>query len=1021
MPARAGPACGRVRLVASSFIMQGLTITELEKASGVPRSTVYFYVREGMLPTAQKAAASRAIYSEHHLELLEEIARLKQQGLPLSLIKERLSARVASAGDLGVDLVAEQAEQVRQSILDAAARLFARNGYKRTRVADIIKEVGITPPVFYGHFHSKQELFIESYGVFVGWMRSFLEDGLIDEPDPALRDLARIHGYLGMQTLSPDLMGLVRSEALREDGDMRRVVEKSYKDMVRATHEDLTRLREEAGVALPAADELVAFGLLGVVESVVMRASWDGRYSRQDVFWTTLCIFLAIEAAYSGRLDLTGRLAEYAGVVQRLSEQPPPFPPAARWPLVPLHLTIDGRSIEPAAGATILEACLDAGIYIPHLCAHRDLHPAGVCRLCVVEVEGRDGLVTSCTTPAEDGMRVSTGTDLVRRVRKVSAELMLANHPAECTSCPVYLKCELQSLMQYLEFTDARIRKRTNLTPPVGSNPLIVHDMVRCILCGRCVRACSELRGVNALTFVEKNGNLMVGPQGGGSLAQAGCKFCGACVEVCPTGSIRDQLAVFEKYKSKKAALVPCRETCPAGIDIPRYVRFVKAGEEGSATAVVREKVPFPGTLGHVCDHPCEADCRRGEVNEPVAIKKIKRYATEHDDGAWRAKGYRKAPTGKRVAVAGAGPAGLTAAYYLAKSGHQVTVFDRLVRPGGMLCAGLPTYRLPREVLDREIAHIQSVGVQIRCGVEVQSVEALREQGYDAVLVAVGAHQGVKLSIPGRDLPGVMLSTEFLKRVNLAEAPPVGDRVVVLGGGNVAFDCAGVARRLGAREISVACLEPRDAMRAGEEEIAEALEEGTLLYNAYTFDEIIESDGRAAGVRCRRVSSCVFDLDGVPDICIEEGSEVVLPADTVIFAVGQRPDLANGFGVELGRGNRVVVNDATGCITGLPGVFAAGDAVRGTTSVVTAIADGRAAASAIDLYLGGDGVIDEALAPVAPKRTWIGREEGYAALPRCPDEPDEAARCLQCDLRLEITPERFWGEYATGKKQTAGG
>ena len=689
-------------------------------------------------------------------------------------------------------------------------------------------------------------------------------------------------------------------------------------------------------------------------------------------------------------------------------------------PVATRHLRVDDRRIEAEQGQTILEACLDAGVYIPHLCSHRDLHPAGVCRLCVVEVEGQDGLVTSCSTSAEDGMVVSASTDRVKQVRRLSAELLLANHPAECTSCPVYLNCELQSLMQYLEFTDARIRKRVNLTSPIESNPLVVHDMVRCILCGRCVRACSELRGVDALTFVRKGENLMVGTPNGESLADAGCKFCGACVEVCPTGSIRDQLSVFDKYKNKKAALVPCRETCPAGIDIPRYIRFVREGDEGSAAAVVRERAPFPGTLGHICDHPCESDCRRGEVNEAVAIKRIKKYAAEHDGGGWKGKGYRKAPTGKRVGIIGAGPAGLTAAYYLAKSGHHVTVFERLDQPGGMLRVGVPRYRLPREVVDEEVAHIESAGVEIRCGTQVESIDALKNEGYDAVLVAAGTHQGLKLPIPGNDLEGVSVSTEFLKRANLGGAVAVGERVLVLGGGNVAFDCAGVARRLGAREVSLACLEPRDAMLAGEEEIGEALEEGATLYNSYTFDEIMSEDGRVSGVRCRKVSSCTFDENGLPDLCIEEDSELTIPADTVIFAVGQRPDLEEGFGVRLGRGNRIVLEEGSDCCTGTPGVFAAGDAVRGTASVVTAIADGRSAAGAIDLYLGGDGIIDEVLAPVAPMKPWIGREEGYALRPRCTDESGEAERCLQCDLRLEIAPRKFWGEYSSGRKQEAG-
>lgn len=309
--------------------MRPLTITQLEDAAGVPRSTIYYYVREGLLPTAQKAAASRAIYAESYVDLLKEIARLKAAGLSLRIIKERLAPQLASARDLEVDLVAEQAEQTRQSILVAAARLFARKGYKGTRVADIIREVGVTPPVFYSHFTSKKELFLESFGVFVGWMRGFLESRLADEPDPAARDLARVHGYFGVQALSPDLMSLVRSEALQENGDMRKLVERSYKEMTESTLADLIRLREEGGTALPASDELVAFGLLGGVENIVMRTSWDHRYSKHDVLWTTLCLFLAVQALYSGRLDLGGELSRYAEVIDRLAKASPPVPPAA--------------------------------------------------------------------------------------------------------------------------------------------------------------------------------------------------------------------------------------------------------------------------------------------------------------------------------------------------------------------------------------------------------------------------------------------------------------------------------------------------------------------------------------------------------------------------------------------------------------------------------------------------------------------------------------------------------------------
>ena len=238
-------------------------------------------MREGLLPTAQKAAASRAIYTEHHVALLRRHQRVsRSQGLPLRPSRSVWRPGSSPPERADVDLVAEQTEQTRQSILTAAARLFVRKGYKRTRVADIIKEVGITPPVFYGHFPSKQELFVEAFGVFVGWMRGFLESRLADEPDPAARDLARVHGYLGVQTLSPDLMSLVRSEALHEDGDAAQgggAVVQGHDPGHPGGPERAARSR--AARRLPASDELMAFGLLGGVENIVMRASWDDRYS----------------------------------------------------------------------------------------------------------------------------------------------------------------------------------------------------------------------------------------------------------------------------------------------------------------------------------------------------------------------------------------------------------------------------------------------------------------------------------------------------------------------------------------------------------------------------------------------------------------------------------------------------------------------------------------------------------------------------------------------------------------------
>nr|WP_320131444.1 FAD-dependent oxidoreductase [uncultured Holophaga sp.] len=681
-------------------------------------------------------------------------------------------------------------------------------------------------------------------------------------------------------------------------------------------------------------------------------------------------------------------------------------------------LTIDGQTVQAEEGQSLLQAALDADIYIPHICAHKDLAPAGACRLCVVEIEGRPGTCTACTTPVEAGLVVTTRSEGLRQKRRLALELMLSGHPSDCTGCPKYGACELQSLVQYLQVSDQRLRKRPNLVSADTSNPLVMHDMARCILCGRCVRACGELRKVGALSFVQKDGRTRVGVRDGLTMAEAGCRFCGTCIEVCPTGSIRDQEGLFDPAMSRRAATVPCRSTCPAGIDIPRYIRLVREGKPSEALAVIREKVPFPATLGRICDHLCESACRRSELSQSLSIRALKRYAAEQGDERWKQHARQLPPTGKKVAVIGSGPAGLTAATYLAKRGHAVTVLEALPQAGGMMRVGIPAYRLPGEVLDAEIEEIRATGVEIRTGVKVASAPALLNEGFDAILVTVGAHKGVRLSTPGSDLEGVLVNAEFLRRAALGDPQSVGRRVVVMGGGNVAFDCAGVARRLGAEEVHVVCLEAREAMTASLEEIAEALEEGTRIHAAVNIDEILGPD-RVSGVRCAPIRTFSFDergqaiLDRIPE------AEFTLEADTLIMAVGQRPDLDESFGLELGRGRVKVAED--GVTTPISGIFAAGDAVTGTRSVIAAIASGRSAASAMDRFLGGDGQIDEVLAEIAEPDPVLGAPgEGFAAAPRC-DWPEgyddetahrESSRCLQCDMRLKITEQKFWSAYA---------
>jgi NADPH-dependent glutamate synthase beta subunit-like oxidoreductase len=532
---------------------------------------------------------------------------------------------------------------------------------------------------------------------------------------------------------------------------------------------------------------------------------------------------------------------------------------------------------------------------------------------------------------------------------------------------------------------------------------------------------------------MKKGKEAYIGTGSDSSLADAGCRFCGACVEVCPTGALRDK-EELTTGRSRRAARVPCRYTCPAEIDIPRYIRLIHEKKYSEATAVIREKVPFPKVLGYVCNHPCEAVCRRGEVNEAISIKELKRFAAERDHARLWAKNSRKAePTGKRVAIVGSGPAGLTAAHYLSKLGHAVTVFEALPFAGGMMRIGIPEYRAPRDVLDEEIREIESMGVEIRTSSRVDSLDSLFEGGYHAILVAVGAHEGQKLPIPGADQDGVLVSMDLLRDVNLGETVKVGKRVLVLGGGNVAFDCARVARRLGADEVHLACLESRDKMVATPDEISQGEEEGIVIHPSRTFTRILREHGHMIGVECLNADSFEFDEEGKAQINVVEGSEHLLSADTVIFAIGQRPQIPARFELVTGRGNRIEVDSYT-FQTSREGVFAVGDAVTGTTSVVEAIASGRNGAVVVDRYLGGSGDIDEVLVPVEKPESGLGRREGFARENRfenprlAPDKRvisfcrivhdldenaavSESQRCLQCDLRLKMTPVRFWGDY----------
>lgn len=288
-------------------------------------------------------------------------------------------------------------------------------------------------------------------------------------------------------------------------------------------------------------------------------------------------------------------------------------------------IEIDGKTLQVESGMNLLEAALQNGIYIPHLCHHPDLPDIGSCRLCIVEVEGEDGVQPACKLTVREGMKVITDSPRIAPLRKLAMELLLAAHPEDCSTCPKYGRCELQTLIQYMGVSATRMHTRVKGFAQNDKNPLLIHDMNRCVLCGRCVRACGDLRGVGVLQYNKKELETYVGTLQDKLLTDSDCRFCGACAEVCPTGTIRD-IIQFSPVE-KRDALIPCQATCPAHTDVPRYVRFVKEGKYAEALAVVHEKLPFPKCLGRVCAHPCESECRRGQVNEAVSIRNIKRYA----------------------------------------------------------------------------------------------------------------------------------------------------------------------------------------------------------------------------------------------------------------------------------------------------------------------------------------------------------------------------------------------------------
>jgi len=712
-----------------------------------------------------------------------------------------------------------------------------------------------------------------------------------------------------------------------------------------------------------------------------------------------------------------------------------------------INLTIDGKSITADSENTVLEAATLAGIYIPQLCSHPDLKPSGECGLCAVEIEGTSEPVQACNTKVADNMVVHTDNDSIRKKQKQALEKILKQHPnacltcwrrerckpydiclrnvevtERCVTCPENGHCELQQVVDFLDMGNQDIPYTYRNLPVQRDNPYFDLDYNLCIACGRCVRACRDLRGIKAIDFKEINGFKVAGPVKA-TYEESGCKYCFTCVEVCPVGALVDKQARYRAIAEWEGYVVPCSYACPAHIDIPRYVNYIARGKYPEALAVVREKVPFPGALGRVCIHPCEQACRRGKLNEPICIKFLKRYAADHDNEMWKKNSKILPPTGKKVAVIGSGPAGLTAAYYLAKLGHSVTVFVGLPQTGGMMRVGIPAYRLPREILDAEIDEIKKVGVEIKVNQRIESIDDLLGQGFNAVFIGIGDHKGSKMGAEGEDLPQVLDGVDFLRTVALGQQFKIGKKVAIIGGGNSAIDCARVALRVGSSDVTIVYRRTRAEMPAAPEEVEAAIHEGIKIVFLAAPNKITQQGDRLA-MECIKMRLGDPDASGRRSPVRIPGSEYVEEYDNVIAGIGQVSDIPAKFDVAINRGN-IKPNDKT-LETSRKGVFAGGDIVTGPASVIGAIAQGRLAASSIDKYLGGKGQIEEALAPVEEMEPWFGEEPDFAAKkqPAMPElekskslggfaevelgyseqaAVDEAKRCYKCHYRLKLS------------------
>jgi formate dehydrogenase major subunit len=564
-----------------------------------------------------------------------------------------------------------------------------------------------------------------------------------------------------------------------------------------------------------------------------------------------------------------------------------------------VKLNINGKEITAEAGKTVLEAALENGIEIPHLCFDKRLEVYAGCGLCIIEIEGQPKIARSCATYVADGLVVRSDTPKVIEARNNALNLLVSQHIGDCKA--------------------------------------------------------------------------------------------------------------------------PCTLNCPANTDVQGYVGLVANKQYIESLKLIKEKLPLPACIGRVCPHPCEDACRRQHVEEPVSIACIKTFAADYDLNTGNP--YipdLKPATGKKVAVVGAGPAGLSAAYYLLVDGHEVDVFEAMPKPGGMLRYGIPEYRLPKNVVDAEVAIIEKMGANFNYGVKVGediSLDYLRTK-YDAVFLGIGAWKSSSLRCEGEDTPGVIGGIDFLIRVAENKPVKIGRKVIVVGGGNTAMDVARTSIRLGAEEVRVVYRRSEDQMPAEKIEIKEAKEEG-VIFSFLSAPSLVLSDGdKVTGLRCEKMVLGEKDESGRQSP-VPTGEFVEFEADTIIAAIGQEVDCGN-IKVGLGKKKNIAIKEGT-FETNLEGVFAGGDAATGPKIAIEAVAQGGRAARVITTYLAGEMIPykniplvytevtkedfkDEKVIPRVPHRTVepeIRKHNFQPILPTMTEEEAvrEGQRCLECGCK----------------------